>query len=73
LDVLCHKPAVLSKAALYEGLGLIGKRIRQRVAANVTNRERLPFSFQHKIHSAGKVMNTPGCDGTARAHALALR
>ena len=59
--------------ALYQGLGLVYKSIRQWVAANVTDRKRLTFAFQHKINPAAEAVNASGCDGAADAHALTLR
>src|SRR5260370_25919530 len=56
-----------------DGLGLIHKSIRQRVAANVTDRECFPFPLQHEINVAAEVTNASGFDGAADAHALAFR
>ncbi len=71
LDHLGDKASLRTGAALHEGLGLVNKSIRQRVRANVTDRERLPFALQHEINTAGEVTNTARCNRAADAHALA--
>src|SRR6266480_1362134 len=73
LNYLGDKSAVRVGVALHQGLGLVYKSIRQRIAADVTDRQGLPFPFQHKINPAGNVVNTTGGDGAADAHALAFR
>src|SRR5439155_13172962 len=55
LYVLRDKSAVRAGTAFHKGLRLAHKRVRQRIAANVSNRKGLSFPIQHEINAPGKV------------------
>src|SRR5207249_244544 len=71
LHHLGDKASLRTGPALDESLGFVYKCVRQRVRANVADRERFPLALQHKIDPAAQVTNTSYCHGAADAHALA--
>src|SRR5207253_6361252 len=73
LYVLRDKSAVRAGTAFHKGLRLAHKRVRQRIAANVSNRKGLSFPIQHEINAPGKVTDTSLLHGTGDAHALRSR
>ena len=53
LDVLRQESPVRSGPSFDQRLRIVYKRVRQGIAAYVTDRQGLALAFQHKIHSAG--------------------
>ena len=56
---------------LHEGLRIIYKGIGQRISANVTHGQRLPFSLQKKVDAARQPLDRARRDAAPDAHALA--
>src|SRR5258708_2286306 len=73
LDNLGDKSSLRSGVTFHEGLRFVNKRVRQRVSANVSYRERSSLSLQHKINAALEVTNTSRRDGAADPHSLIHR
>src|SRR5205807_5406021 len=65
-----HKPAIGAEVALHQGLRLVFKRVRQRIAAGVTYRKGFAFAFQDEIHTPGKAPDAAHGNGAANTHAL---
>jgi hypothetical protein len=65
LDALRYKTPIFSKASFHQCLRLVNERVRQRIAAHITHRQRLPFSLQNEINAPRQSVNAPRLNGAA--------
>jgi hypothetical protein len=65
-----NEPAVRSWPAFNQSLRIVNERIRQRIAAYITHRKRLPFPLQDEINAAGKPADSARLHGAPQAHAV---
>src|SRR5271165_163842 len=70
LNVLRHKTTVGIGTPFHQRLSLVREGVRQRIRADVTDRQRLALLFQLEIHTAGHVLNRPRHHGPSDPHAV---
>ena len=61
------------RSALHQSLRAILERVRQRIAADVADRQRLTLLFEDEIHAAIAMRNRAGSHVSGNAHALVKR
>src|SRR5271156_5767126 len=59
LYLLRNKAPVFRETSFHQRLRLIHKRIRQRIAADITHRQRLSLALQYKIHPPRHPVDAP--------------
>jgi hypothetical protein len=68
--MLGNETPVWSGAAFHESLGIVNKRIRQWITADITHGKRLPFPLQDKVNTAGKTADRARLHRAPETHAV---
>src|SRR5260370_18495453 len=65
-----NETPIWSGAAFHYSLGIVNKRIRQWITADVTHGKRLPFPQQDEVNTAGKTANCARLNRAPKTHAV---